>query len=293
LTEAVREGREKSAAEFEVQLSAYLSELLSSFNDRDTALVRERLDVAKNALQDELDASLDQLYGGSVAKHTYIDGLSDIDSLLIINGSKFEDNRPATILSGMEAILLEQLGDVAKVEHGRMAVTLTYKDGMCIQLLPAIRTEEGLKVPSCRHEGWSHIDPTAFRSELTKRNDQCGGKLIPTIKLAKAVIATLPEQHRLSGYHVESLAIAAFRGYDGVKTTAAMLPHFFERAKTLIGSPIKDKTGQSVHVDEYLGPENSEVRQYLARLLGNLAKRMTNASASQSKAQWEALFFSE
>jgi hypothetical protein len=72
-----------------------------------------------------------------------------------------------------------------------------------------------------------------------------------------------------------------------------MLPYLFQQAKDLILSPIRDQSGQSVHVDGYLGEANSVIRQYESRLIGNLAKRMTNASAAQSRAQWEALFFSE
>jgi hypothetical protein len=124
-------------------------------------------------------------------------------------------------------------------------------------------------------------------------NDECGGKLVPTIKLAKAVIGTLPEVQRLTGYHVESLAIAAFRGYDGTKTAAAMLPVFFERARELVLNPIRDSTGQSVHVDGYLGDANSAERQAASHLLNRIAKRMRNASAHQSTDQWEALFGSD
>lgn len=114
--------------------------------------------------------------------------------------------------------------------------------------------------------------------------------IIPTIKLAKAINGTLPEQQRLSGYHMESLAIAAFRNYGETKTTAAMLPTFFEKAKDLVLTPIRDNTGQSVHVDDYLGPANSEARVNTSHILGRLAKRMRNATAAGSKSQWRALF---
>jgi hypothetical protein len=293
LTNIVREDQEKSGAGFEVQLAAYLSELLAHFNSRDVDLVRTRLEDAKIALQDNLESTLDQVFGGSVAKHTYVDGMSDIDSLVIINGSKIEEHEPVAILGHMERILRDGMGPGVTVEHGRMAVTINYPDGMCIQILPSIRTEAGLKVPAASGAGWSHIDPEGFRMALTKTNDACGGRLIPTIKLAKAAISNLPEQYRLTGYHVESAAIAAFRNYDGPKTTSAMLPLFFERAKQLVLSPIVDSTGQSVHVDEYLGPANSEQRQYVSRLLASLGKRMANASAAQSKLQWQALFADE
>ena len=135
--------------------------------------------------------------------------------------------------------------------------------------------------------------PENFQKALTRRNEECGGKLVPTIKLAKAVIGNLPDAQRLTGYHVESLAIAAFRSYDGTKTTAAMLPVFFEKARELVLSPISDSTGQSVHVDGYLGSANSVPRQAASHLLNRIAKRMRNASAYQSSDQWEALFGSD
>jgi hypothetical protein len=222
-----------------------------------------------------------------------VDGLSDIDALLVINDSKFEDHDPLTILGRMQSILRDNLGKDVLVDHGRMAVSITYPDGMVIQLLPALREGTEVRVPSAQHAGWSDIEPNGFRHALTNHNDQCGGKLIPTIKLAKAVIANLPEQYRLTGYHVESLAIAAFKGYEGKKTTETMLPLLFEKAKSLVLAPIRDSTGQSVHVDEYLGPENSTARQSVSHLLGGIAKRMRNASSGKSKAQWKAVFSSE
>ena len=289
----VRKEAERSAGQFEVELAGYLSNLLAVYNDRDVALVSQRLDQAKQAIEDELETTFDQLYGGSVAKHTYVDGLSDIDTLLVLNDPKLQGARPARILEEITEILRERLPPGATVDHGQMAVSVSYDDGMSIQLLPALRTEKGLKVPSAKQGGWSDIDPEGFRSALTKVNNDCGGKLVPTIKLAKAVIANMPEQYRLTGYHAESLAIAAFRDYKGPKTTETMLPVFFERAKELVLAPIRDRTGQSVHVDEYLGVENGEARRNVSHLLGNIAKRMLNASAGKSKGQWEAVFFNE
>jgi len=218
-------------------------------------------------------------------------GLSDIDSLVIINDSELEGKAPQDVLAKVEQVLRDGIGDGAIVSHGRMAVTVEYRDGMIIQLLPAIATESHhIHVPSSRTDGWSKIDPLSFQKALTDRNEQCGGKLVPTIKLAKAIIGELPETQRLSGYHMESLGIAAFREYEGEMTTRAMLPTFFDRAKELVLSPIKDRSGQSIHVDEYLGPENSEARQIASHVLGRIARRMNNATASASTAQWQALF---
>ena len=292
LRDLVRKAEEKTTmAAFEAELSSTLGGLLGEYNDRDVKTVRDRLDAIKVALQNSLEGSFDQVFGGSVAKHTYVDGLSDIDSLVLINGSAYEGKSPQQVLARMETIISRELGKQVTVSHGRMAVTIDYGDGMVIQVLPAVKTDgDHVHVPSSRKSGWSKIDPVSFQNALTKRNGECANKLVPTIKLAKAIVGSLPEDQRLSGYHMESLAIAAFRNYSGEKTTSAMLHTFFERARNLVLTPIRDSSGQSVHVDGYLGAANSEARQAASHVLGRLERRMRNATAAGSTAQWRALF---
>jgi hypothetical protein len=293
ITELVREAElSTSVAQFETELSSLLGELLAGYNNRDSELVQRRIETLRASLENEVDGEFDQLFGGSVAKRTYVDGLSDIDSLWVLNRTELAKVPPSEALARMQEIIQARLGE-QKVTHGRMAITVDYNDGMNIQLLPVIKTPDGLKVPSSRRDAWSHIEPQGFRAALTKRNDECNKKLVPTIKLAKAILGTLPENQRLSGYHVESLAISAFAGYAGAKIPSAMLPHFFERAKTLVLEPIKDRTGQSIHVDEYLGPPNAPERQAMSHILERISKRMRNATRAGSKDQWRSLFGDE
>jgi hypothetical protein len=292
LIRAVRKAEDEAGTHvFEAELSTLLNGLLAAFNGRDVKLVRQRLEEVKDALFDVAEGSYDQFFGGSVAKHTYVDGLSDIDSLIVVNDTTFSARKPHDILRRMSEILSAGLSGVIKVTYGRMAVTVHYQDGMILQILPAvIGKNDRLYVPSSRREGWSRIEPSGFQKALTSTNQECAGKLVPTIKLAKAIIGELPESQRLSGYHVESLAIAAFRNYMGEKTTSVMLPTFFERARDFVMSPIRDSTGQSVHVDEYLGEAGSPARTVASHLLGRIAKRMRNATAAASASQWRALF---
>jgi SMODS domain-containing protein len=292
LRNIVRKSEDQTTvAAFEAELSRTLGELLGAYNGRDARMADERLGEIKKAMQGTIEGTFDQLFGGSVAKHTYVDGLSDIDSLILINDSDLQNKSPQLALERMEAIIKGHLSGDAKVEHGRMAVTVTFADGMVIQLLPAIRSTDGhLHVPSSRRDAWSKIDPTTFREALTRRNEECAGKLVPTIKLAKAINGQMPEGQRLSGYHMEALGIAAFKDYKGERTTSAMLPAFFDRARELVLSPIRDSTGQSIHVDENLGPANNDVRVALSHVLGRIARRMRNATAAGSAAQWRALF---
>lgn len=291
LAKQVREAEDVTTVKvFEADLNALLGELLASANSRDIGRVQGRLDDIKSELSDTLENSVDLLFGGSVAKHTYVDGISDIDSLLILKDTDLANEAPSVALAKVADIVRTATPTSTSVGAGRLAVTIEYRDGMQIQLLPAFKTKQGLKVPSFLRDGWSRISPEKFQKALSKRNEECQSKLIPTIKLAKAVISTLPEAQRLSGYHVESLAIAAFKGYEDRKATATMLPVFFEKARDLVLQPIRDSSGQSVHVDGYLGRANSNKRVEVSHLLGRIAKRMRNASAHMSSDQWKAIF---
>jgi hypothetical protein len=86
LRDQVRKAEEKTTmAAFEAELSRMLGEHLGAYNGRDIDTLRDRLDELKGALEGSIDGTFDLLFGGSVAKHTYVDGLSDIDSLVLIN----------------------------------------------------------------------------------------------------------------------------------------------------------------------------------------------------------------
>src|SRR5580692_11523744 len=151
LTKAVRVEQDRSVNIFQVQLAGYLSELLATYNARDHETVRERLDECKAALGEDFESTFDDLYGGSVAKHTYVDGLSDIDSLVLINNSALQGKSAQQVLAHMMKILARKLGDQATVTHGRMAITIEYADGMLLQLLPALKAKDGsVHVPSSR-----------------------------------------------------------------------------------------------------------------------------------------------
>jgi hypothetical protein len=161
---------------------------------------------------------------------------------------------------------------------------------MEIQVLPAIRTQEGVKIPNRTGERWSSIDPKGFTRALSKANSAMSMKLVPTIKLVKAINSTLPKHTQLSGYHIESLAIEAFRSYEGEKTPEAMCRYFFSRAKEIVMAPIKDKTGQSLHVDEYLGATGSKQRKLAHAVLDRIDRRLNLADTSSDLSRWQEFF---
>ena len=284
------EARQRLAqSRIDSDVNSLLQQTLTSINDRDIERVNSRLEAIEQALGDKLDEIDRLLFGGSVAKHTYVDGLSDIDALVLLRGESLSDLGPAEVRNEFAQALRQALpqGDVQAIREGTMAVTVEYRDGTEIQLLPAIRrTGDAIAVSSWDGESWSGIRPRAFARALTETNQNQGGAVVPAIKLAKSTFANELGDASPSGYHVEALALAAFRRYSGPRTPKAMLTHLVESASRHVLRPIQDVTNQSRHVDERLGAANSPTRRALSRDLARIAQTMAN---SQSVDDWRAL----
>ncbi|MBN9376213.1 MAG: nucleotidyltransferase [Cellulomonas sp.] len=256
-----------------------LAGALASLNDRDVDATRQRLDEIVAALGDLLVDVDRLLFGGSVAKHTYVDGLSDTDALVVVNEG---DATPEDLVARFERALQSRLplGDVREITAGRLAVTVHYLDGSEIQLLPAVERNGRTSIASEDGGSWRQIRPHKFAEKLTEVNAANSGAVIPTIKLAKAVLANLPEDQRLSGYHVEAIAVDAFRAYQGRRDRASMLQHLIAHAEKAVMSPTGDITGQSVHVDDYLGASGSEARRAVSLAIRRIGRILDSGDAS-------------
>ena len=272
---------------YETDVNQLLGECLKVFNDRDTHATREVLEKVTEVLGDEIGETVDLKFGGSVSRHTYVDGLSDTDALVALHSSDVGHESPDNLKNRFAERLADQFGD-SNVKTGALAVTLTI-DNKEVQLLPALQDNEGLRIAAPDGRSWSRINPRAFSEKLTQANKSQDGKLVPTIKLAKAIMSTLPEQQRLTGYHLESLAIEAFRNYDGHRTYKAMVKHLFKQAEVLVRTPIVDQTGQSLHVDEHLGKTGSPQRQLVSHALQRVSRKLQNADASRNIEAWSEM----
>ena len=285
----IREAEDQARDDaFDTVIGEYLASLLADFNSRDVEGIREILDRIKADLENEIEGTVDTLFGGSVSKHTYLEGISDVDTLVLLNSSELAEKSPKEVKSFLEDCLRDRYGE-DNVWEGKLAVTVSVED-KTIQFLPALRDRQSLKIASSDGSDWSKVNPQRFAEALTKANKSMEGKLVPCIKLAKAIIATLPEQRQITGYHTESVAINVFKGYDGPKTTKAMLRHFFGNASEQVKTPIKDSSGQSVHVDEYLGVANSLKRQTVSHALDRIRRKVLNADGAKELERWKELF---
>lgn len=273
---------------YEGEIANKLNQLLVDYNSRDPEKTNSYLDVIKRLLEQDIEGSIDLKFGGSISKHTYVDGLSDVDCLVLLKDQELADLSPQEVLNYFKKELRVKLKGYRDIEVGNMAVTIIYTDNTIIQLLPAIRKGPGFVIPSSRRANqWSQIiRPEKFADYLTRVNQRCSGKLVPTIKLVKGALAKLLGEHVLSGYHIESLAIEAFKTYEGSTTLKTMVERFFDRAKDLIKKPIKDRTGQSLRVDDYLGTANSAERNRCSEEFDRISRTLRNANRQPLIKDW-------
>ena len=240
-------------------------------------------------LKHENDHVVQTKFGGSVQKGTYVTGLSDVDVLLIVNQSSLKNRPPSRVISYVRDTIQQRFPN-NPVTAGTMAVTVSYADKTEIQVLPAIRTADGFRIAEPGSTTWSNVvHPDRFVDSLIEVNNARGGRVVPTIKLAKAMADCFISRpsRRISGYHMESLAVDAFAAYEGELDSRSMLVHFLGHSMRRVLRPIKDPSGQTRYVDGYLGKADSGPRQRASTYFGQMRGRVNSC---RTRAEFDELF---
>ena len=267
----------------------YCEDLLARYTRRNQQAVTRHLQSLCNIIRNE-GHLVQTMYGGSVQRGTYVTGLSDVDVLLIVNQSSLVNQSPAKVIQQVRRTIKGQLPNNS-VRAGSLAVTVGYASGIEIQVLPAIRTNGGgVRIAEPGSTGWSSVvHPENFARRFAEVNNANNGRVVQVIKLAKAIAnchVSRPSS-KFSGYHLESLAIRAFRNYQGPQDPKTMLNHFLSHSVTAVNSPIADTTGQAGYVDEYLGPAKSRLRN---RASTYFSQMRANVNSCTTKAKFNTLF---
>ena len=277
----------------EDNFNRWCEELLATYKRRDGQAVARHLDSLRNTLRWQGNHVVQTIIGGSVQRGTDVPGLSDVDALLIVDESSLRNQSPSNVIEYVRDVVQRQpfFFISGTVSTGNLAVTVNYGDGTEIQLLPALRTSSGgVRISEPGSTGWSNVvRPEVFAEELSAANQASGGRVTPTIMLAKAMADChiRREDAKISGYHLEALAISALRNYAATRDSRSMLIHLFGHSIRAVMSPIADSTGQSRHVDEYLGPAGSGPRQRASTYFGQMRGKVRRCS---TRAQFNALF---
>jgi len=285
--ERLRDAEESTArVRLDSEVSTLIGEILKDYNER-RPNIGGHLESIKAALEKEIEGSIELRFGGSISKHTYVDGLSDVDSLVIINNCELAEAPPNEAKHYFAERLRERFPN-SDIREGDLAVTVSFRD-VNIQLIPTIKCEGSVKMSNSSGDAWTNVNPQKFAEKLTKVNERMNGKLVPMIKIAKGMNSELPDKQRLKSYHLESIAIEIFKKYEGKVTTKKMLQHFFSEAPKVVMNNIKDNTGQTIHVDDYLGVPESSDRRLVANALGRLGRKMVSADFTNSLEQWNEI----
>ena len=267
----------------------HCEQLLVQYKRRNTKAVTRHLKGVCAILRHEDNYVVQTTFGGSVQKGTYVTGLSDVDVLLIVNQSTLRNKPPSKVISYVRDAIAVRLPNNA-VSRGKLAVTVRYADKTEIQILPAIRTTDGFRIAEPGSTKWSNVvHPERFVERLIEVNNAKGGRVVPVIKLAKAMADCYIRDlsRKISGYHMESLAIDAFTGYEGELDSRSMLVHFLGHSMKAVMSPSKDSTGQSRFVDEYLGQADSAPRNRASAYFGQMRGKVKSCS---TRAEFDDLF---
>ena len=245
------------------EFNKYCEDLLVRYNRRNTAATTGRVDDLCGFLRQQGDV-VQTMFGGSVKRGTYVNGLSDVDVLLMVDESSLANRRPSDVIGHVRDTIARRMHH-NRVTAGNLAVTVHYADGVEIQVLPALRTRGGgVRIAEPGATSWSSVvRPDDFARKLADVNRMNNGRVVPTIKLAKAIFDCYIRRpsRRITGYHMESLAIEAFTNDQAPLDPKTMLTHLFGKSINAVMTPIVDSTGQSRFVDEYLGQAGSQPRQ--------------------------------
>lgn len=271
LENSLEQTRQQAA---EAEVAAAFADALSEINQTDTeALNRHKNEILK-ALESAFEEAYDLRGGGSYTRHTYVNGLSDIDILFVLgsySSSKITNKEnPQAVLTDMKKRLRQRFPNT-KITSGRMAVTIQFSDGLELQVLPAFRYRSGYRIPGPQGSGWTITRPQVFAKLLQERNAEVGGKLLRCIKLAKRICDNRGVE--VKSYHLENMAVKAFEHYAGSRSDEDMLRHLFNQAKVLAATRMRDITGQEAYVDRLTSKaQRTMLSQQLAAIEREVAK---------------------
>ena len=129
----------------------YLQQLLTEFNDRDVEKIGTYLSEIEGALSNKADLER-LLFGGSVAKHTHVEGLSDIDALVLLREDGATTQSASQVIAGPQISFRSTLAprryriNWKRVSWQLLSLTTTGQKSNCCQQSGRVN-----KFPSLRH----------------------------------------------------------------------------------------------------------------------------------------------
>jgi len=263
----------------------FLRSRLGSMPARDSAVAGARRVELLEAAGFRFEGRIELPIADPMPVTSRLQGLTEVDAIAILE--EHGPIEPAVLPVALAKRLRAATStEVARIHTDRRAVRVSWRDGIDLRLLPAARSDAIVRMADHSGRGWFGISPAFFAAVLLTQHARLDDHLIPVIRLAKRCAAGRRETRQLTGYHVETLAIAVFRPYGGPIALTPMLGHFFRAAAEAVLRPLVDAAGASLHIDDDLETADSPDRRRIGRAFTALAMRI---AAATDLADWQRL----
>ncbi len=179
-------------------------------------------------------------------------------------------------------------------------VYIEYSDGIKVELVPAYKDfiyepkERGYRIPKSYYE-WATADYDYDADYISKKNEETGGYLIPTIKMLKAAKRNLfPE---MKSYHLEVIAvnvIPAIVSYLKENRYQISYPFviysFFLMAKDEIIKSVRISGSKSLNDDSYVSYNEKIELAKLFKTIAELTEILIKLDGREAIEGWRELF---
>jgi hypothetical protein len=158
-------------------------------------ITQTELDLAvtrHNVIREHIEATwtlADHFLTGSYARHTKTKKLKDVDIFVVIKPTGPQGNLAkgtgTAAVSALRNVLSTGWSDLDTDEH---VVTINYpgEDVTSYEVAPVFpRKDGGYFMPN--GTAWMATDPTEHERLVTEKNEKCGGKFVPFIKMVKGI----------------------------------------------------------------------------------------------------------
>jgi len=243
----------------------YLNNLKRSLggqNKKEIYLVQKRINKIDKILKKNFKIEL--ILSGSVTKHTYVHGLSDIDILVNLREESPKSINPKMVQERIKNILKTDF----KTENDLEAINILVDKKIKIQLVPVILKDKDIFFPSKGGKKWIKILPQRFSNQLKKRDDKLCKKLSTLIRIIKIInVEEIASKNRLKNHHIEVLAYLYSLKNPGEENILNWLHDFFLYAKDRVKEKVRDTSNQFTFVDNYLGKPKNKRRKEVSKNL--------------------------
>jgi len=211
---------------------------------------------------------VDDFLTGSYMRNTMIAPLkeADIDIFIVLDGSLFDEYKPASLLDKVKNILNQSYRETTDISRAGQAVTISFHD-FKVDVVPAfprklLFLDNGYRIADTLSGQWLPTNPKEHIQIWSKANKKHNGNLIPLIKMIKCW--NRENGSLLHSFHLECLILKILedRTIPGYPSAVKLI---FDKARSIVRYPVSDPAGYNSNVGAYLkiqGKKDEVVSQF-------------------------------